>query len=208
VPPLHPDAWRVVPLFAIAALVLFWVWTPLGWVGVAFTIWCATLFREPERVSPARPAAVVSPIDGLVVEVGSAPPPSELGIEGGDLLCVSIALGPWDSHVARVPAEGRLVKLARDHGGRTGERLAARFESEAGTIAVTLVAEGPGRRIHADTREDDKVQAGGRLGLVLFAGHVEVYLPAGMVPAVAAGQRMVAGETVLGEAPPLPRSKM
>jgi len=43
---------------------------------------------------------------------------------------------------------------------------------------------------------------------VLFAGLVEVYLPAGMVPAVAAGERMVAGETVLGEAPPLPRSKM
>ena len=202
-PPLHPDAWRVVPLFVIATLLLFWIWTPLGWVGVAFSLWSATLFREPERVPPARDA-VTSPIDGIVAEIGSASPPAELGTEGGDRLCVAIELGPWDSHVARMPATGRVAKLVRLHDARAGERLAARIESDAWAVVAVLTAEGAGRRILVDAVEGDRAGAGGRFGLVLFAGRAEIYLPAGVMPQVAAGQRMVAGETVLAEAPAPP----
>ena len=198
-PPLHPDAWRVIPMFAVAALVLFWIWTPLGWIGVAATLWCATLFREPERVAPDHVAAALSPIDGIVAEVGSAPPPAEFGLGEGDRLCVSILLGPWDSHVARMPAQGRVARLARAHSDREGERLAVRIEGEGGEIGVALVASGPGRRILADAAEGQTAHAGDRLGLILFAGHAEIYLPAGSGPVVAVGQRMVAGETVLAE---------
>jgi phosphatidylserine decarboxylase len=45
---------------------------------------------------------------------------------------------------------------------------------------------------------------GERVGLIRFGSRVDVYLPAGYVPAVIVGQRAVAGETVLarlGSAP-------
>ena len=41
VPPLHPEGWKFVAIFAVATLLLFWLWEPLGWIGVVLTAWCA-----------------------------------------------------------------------------------------------------------------------------------------------------------------------
>lgn len=196
-PPLAAEAWRVIPWFAVGTLILFWIWTPLGWVGVALTVWCATLFREPVRTPPARPAVAVSPVDGLVTGIAILAPPAELNLAPGERSCVTIALGPWDSHMARAPAAGKLVRLAHGYGGVDGERLSFVIESDHGTVGIVLLAEGPGRRVRSGAREGEVLKLGGHLAMVLFAGEAEVYLPPGAVPGVAAGQRMVAGETIL-----------
>ena len=197
-PPLHPDGWRVIPVFVIAALVLFWIWTPLGWVGVVATLWCASLFRVPKRVPPARPLVVVSPVDGQVTAIATLAPPTELNLSSDERACVTIALGPWDSHVARVPCGGRLTRLAHGYGGRGGERVSFVTEGADGVVGTVLVAEGPGRRVRsAAACEGQTLTLGERFAVILFAGHVEIYLPAGTTPAVIVGQRMVAGETLL-----------
>ena len=77
--PIHPDGWRFIGIAALATLVLFWLSQPLGWIGLIFTLWVAYFFRDPWRVTPTRPGLVVSPADGLVVSVGPAVPPAELG---------------------------------------------------------------------------------------------------------------------------------
>ncbi len=196
-PPLHPSGWRVIPIFAVAALILFWIWTPLGWIGVAATLWCATLFREPRRAPPAMPVVAVSPIDGLVAEVGSAPPPADLALGTDDVPCVSIVLGPWDSHVVRAPAEGRLAKQATGHDSREGERIGVRIECESHALGFALVATGMGRRVSTDLDAGAALKPADRFGLVLFAGRVDVFLPKGTLATVSVGQRMVAGETIL-----------
>ena len=38
--PIHREGWRFIPIFAVVAVVLFFVWQPLGWVGLGLTIWC------------------------------------------------------------------------------------------------------------------------------------------------------------------------
>src|SRR5579859_7318789 len=73
--PLHPEGWRFVAIFALATLVLFWLWAPLGWIGVVLTVWCACFFRDPPRVTPAREGLVISPADGVVQMIVQAPPP-------------------------------------------------------------------------------------------------------------------------------------
>jgi phosphatidylserine decarboxylase len=196
-PPLSPEAWRVIPWFAVGTLVLFWIWTPLGWIGVAFTLWCVTLFREPVRTPPARNAVAVSPVDGLVTAIATLAPAAELNLAPEERACVTIALGPWDSHVARVPCGGRLARIAHGYGGRGGERLSFVTESAEGAVATVLVAEGPGRRVRSAAGEGQTLTLGERFAVVLFAGRAEVYLPPGAAPAVAIGQRMVAGETPL-----------
>jgi len=42
--------------FALGSLILFWIWTPLGWIGTLLTVWCALFFRDPVRVTPVREA--------------------------------------------------------------------------------------------------------------------------------------------------------
>ena len=50
--PLHRDGWKFVALFALVTLGLFFLWQPLGWLGVVLSCWCAYFFRDPPRVSP------------------------------------------------------------------------------------------------------------------------------------------------------------
>jgi phosphatidylserine decarboxylase len=42
------------------------------------------------------------------------------------------------------------------------------------------------------------VATGQRVGLIRFGSRVDVYLPAGTLPAVLLGQRTIAGETIVG----------
>ena len=80
VPPIHRDGWRFVAMFAVATAVLFWMWEPLGWIGVILTCWCAFFFRDPARVTPNRPGLVISPADGMVQMIQPAIPPAELDL--------------------------------------------------------------------------------------------------------------------------------
>ncbi|MDP5326619.1 MAG: phosphatidylserine decarboxylase family protein, partial [Paracoccaceae bacterium] len=37
VKPMHREGYKFVSAFALGTLVLFWLWDPLGWVGVGLT---------------------------------------------------------------------------------------------------------------------------------------------------------------------------
>ena len=70
IPPIHPEGYPFIGGFALISLILFWIWTPLGWIGTALTVWCALFFRDPVRVTPVRDGIVVSPADGRVMIAG------------------------------------------------------------------------------------------------------------------------------------------
>ena len=52
--PIHKDGWRFIAIFAVVAVILWWIWPPLGRLGVLATAWCIYFFRDPWRVSPQR----------------------------------------------------------------------------------------------------------------------------------------------------------
>ena len=80
IPPIHPEGYPFIGGFALASLILFWIWTPLGWIGTLLTVWCALFFRDPVRVTPVREGIVVAPADGRVSMVTQVLPPAELGL--------------------------------------------------------------------------------------------------------------------------------
>src|SRR5215831_18393477 len=88
--PIHPEGYPFIGVFALASLVLFWVWSPLGWLATVATLWCAYFFRDPPRVTPVRDGIVVSPADGRVSRITNAVPPAELGLPAKPLTRVSI----------------------------------------------------------------------------------------------------------------------
>jgi len=53
------------------------------------------------------------------------------------------------------------------------------------------------RRIRCDLRQGENVRRGARFGIIRFGSRLDVYLPDGAVIAVAKGERVKAGETVL-----------
>ena len=209
--PIHPDGWRFIAIAAVAALLLFWLWTPLGWLGVIVTLWCVYFFRDPWRVTPTRAGLVIAPADGLVVSVGRAAPPAELAMGETPMMRIGIFLNIFDVHVNRVPMAGRVQKLAYhpgkflnaslDKASEVNERMAIRIASSAGAeIAVVQIAGLVARRIVCRLTEGQDVIAGQRFGLIRFGSRTDVYLPATWTPLVITGQRVIGGETVIADA--------
>jgi phosphatidylserine decarboxylase len=208
--PTHPDGWKFIAIAAIAALVLFFLWSPAGWVALILTLWMVYFFRDPWRVTPARPGLIVSPADGIVVSLGPALPPPELEMGTEPVPRVSIFLNLFDVHVARAPiggklmarryTKGRFINASLDKASTDNERLALRIIPEEGpAVACVLIAGLVARRIVCNLYEGQTLAAGERIGIIRFGSRADIYCPPPYVPLVALGQRMIAGETVLAD---------
>lgn len=208
--PMHPEGYRFVAIFAVVALVLFWLWEPLGWVGVGLTIWCYYFFRDPKRSVPQGDGLIVSPADGVVSLIGPAMPPAELGLAPVELTRVSVFMNVFNCHVNRAPIAGKITAIAYrpgkffnaslDKASVDNERNGLSIEMADGRkIAVVQIAGLVARRIVCFARPEQTLKTGERFGLIRFGSRLDVYLPAGVVPMVALGQTMVAGETVIAD---------
>jgi phosphatidylserine decarboxylase len=207
--PIHREGYPFVGTFALGSLILFLVWTPLGWIGTVLTIWCALFFRDPVRVTPMREGIVVAPADGRIAAVVNAPPPKELGIGERPLPRVSIFMSVFNCHVNRSPVTGRIdeivyhagsfVSADLDKASEENERNAFLISTGAARIAVVQIAGLVARRIVCFVRKGSTVGAGERIGMIRFGSRVDVYLPEGVRPLVAEGQTAIAGETVIAD---------
>ena len=77
--PLHPDGFKFVLAGAVVTLLLFLFWVRVGWIAAGVTLWLAYFFRDPWRVTPTRRGLLVSPADGTIVSIATAPPPARAG---------------------------------------------------------------------------------------------------------------------------------
>ena len=208
--PIHPQGYPFIGIFALASLVLFWLWSPLGWIGTMLTAWCAYFFRDPVRVTPVREGIVVAPADGRVSLIAKAVPPKEMALADKPLPRVSIFMSVFDCHVNRSPVTGRIERIAYragtfinadlDKASEDNERNAVVVATPSGIrIGVVQIAGLIARRIVSFVREGETVGTGQRFGMIRFGSRVDVYLPEGATPLVAEGQIAVAGETVIAD---------
>jgi phosphatidylserine decarboxylase len=208
--PLHRDGWKFVAIFAVAAFGLFFLWQPLGWLGVAATLWCAYFFRDPPRVCPVGADWVLSPADGVVSAIAPATPPPEIGLGQAPLTRISVFMDVFDVHVNRSPVDGQVAALAYrpgkffnaslDKASELNERQSIRLRLADGReLVVVQIAGLVARRIRCAVVPNQALRAGERIGIIRFGSRVDVYLPDGVSPLVAVGQRAVAGETVIAD---------
>ncbi len=209
--PIHREGYRFIAIFAGIALVLFWLGaTPLAWMGVILTLWCAYFFRDPERVTPTRAGLVISPADGRVSMITDVIPPPELDLPRELTTRISVFMNVFDVHVNRSPVDGEIARMAYvpgafvnaelDKASEDNERQALTIVTAAGVkIGVVQIAGLIARRIVKFVNQGDRLAAGQRFGLIRFGSRVDVYLPLGTAPLVCIGQRAIAGETVLAD---------
>jgi phosphatidylserine decarboxylase len=204
--PIHPQGYPFIGGFAFLSLILFWLWAPLGWLGVVATAWCAYFFRDPIRITPLRDGLVVAPADGRVSRVVNAVPPAELGLSERPLPRISIFMSVFDCHVNRSPVSGRVERMVYhpgkflsadlDKASEDNERNAFIISGRV-RVGVVQIAGLIARRIVPFVQEGQAVAAGDRIGMIRFGSRVDIYLPEGGKALVAEGQTALAGETVL-----------
>jgi len=184
----------------------------------------ALFFRDPDR-TPDRPAVgapedvdwVVSPADGKVMYAG----PGQDGVAPeGEWQQVSIFLSAFDVHVNRAPYGGRLREVTY----RPGKWLAAYSHesahlNERTDLVVDREVDGVTRTVHfrqivglmarrvvTRVTAGDEIVTGQRIGLMKFGSRMDVFVPTEVELLVEAGDRVVAGETVIARWPSGPRA--
>lgn len=208
--PIHRAGWPFLAIFAVATVLLWWLWYPLGFVGLLLTLWCAYFFRDPDRVTPTRAGLVISPADGVVQMIQPAVPPAELGLDQRPRTRISVFMDVLSVHINRSPVDaeviatayrpGKFLNAALDKASDENERSSMHLRMADGQdILVVQIAGLVARRILSWTRNGQKLRAGERYGMIRFGSRVDVYLPDGVQPLVAVGQLAVAGETVLAD---------
>jgi phosphatidylserine decarboxylase len=211
--PIHPDGYKFVFGAALATLILFALAPALGWLAALLTACIAYFFRDPDRVTPARPGLVVSAADGKVVAVAEGAAPHELNLGSETLTRISVFLSVLDVHIVRAPVAGRIVRshyvpgaflnAELDKASEDNERRALVIETETGAkVGLVLIAGLIARRIVTFAGEGASVARGQRIGLIRFGSRVDIYLPDATRLLAEPGQTAIGGETVLAEFEP------
>lgn len=208
--PIAREGRPFVAIGVVLALVLIWLGPWTGAAGIALAGWVAYFFRDPPRTVPTREGLVVSPADGIVSMITEALPPPELNLGTEPLTRVSVFLNVFDVHINRSPVAGTVERVAYhpgkflnaslDKASTDNERngLAIRL-ADGRMIGVVQIAGLIARRIVCHARDGQHLKTGERFGLIRFGSRTDLFLPKGVAPLVAVGQRMIGGETVMAD---------
>jgi len=178
-------------------------WSILPVLLAAFFLW---FFRDPERAIPTGPGLIVSPGDGLVTETAGIATPD------GPRQRISIFLSVFDVHINRSPIAGVLTGVRYQKGqylnamnpasaDRNEQNIATVRGDDGVEVTFKQIAGLLARRIVFNLREGDRVERGGRVGLIKFGSRVDVLLPAEAILQVKVGQRVKGGASVLAAMP-------
>ena len=197
---------------AAVAAALYFVWpksVPLAALALVLAAFMAWFFRDPQRVPPAEPGAVISPADGKIVFSGDCAP-GRYSDEPGKM--VSVFMSVFDVHVNRAPVSGKVVAVrynpgkflvaSVDKASLENEQNGVVIETPEGRrVSYVQIAGLIARRIVCDLRPGDPVAQGQRVGMIRFGSRVDVILPTSAALRVGPGDRVRAGESVVGVLP-------
>jgi len=206
-----PIAWEGIP-FIITGIGLTFIVIILNWDSLAIPLAVLTLFtiyffRDPERTHANDERAVFTPADGKVLSIEN--------LHNGDyrlkdkVIKISIFMSIFNAHINRVPIKGKIAQLSY-HPGKffSANRNKASLYNEHNIVTLETdnkkkiifvqIAGLIARRIACWVKKGDYVETGQRFGLIRFGSRLEVYLPPDSEIKVKKGEKVKAGQTIIG----------
>ena len=208
-PKLHNEGYKFLVIFGLATLVLYLINGFLGLIGIVLTIWVYYFFRDPDRISINDEDYLVSPADGVVLQVMETNGPKELNLENKKFTKVSIFMNVFDCHVNRIPCSGEIedilyvagkfLNASLDKASEDNERNYYKIKNSFGEdIVVVQIAGLVARRIVTETTKGEKLDQGSRIGMIRFGSRAELYFE-NYKPLVKVDQKTIAGETLIAK---------
>jgi len=171
------------------------------------TLFVVYFFRDPERSPVGNERAVLTPADGKILSVDK--------LDKGDhnfkhsSIKISIFMSIFNAHINRIPIRGKVLDISytpgkffsanMDKASKYNEHNIITLEMDDDKkIVFVQIAGLIARRVACWVKERDNVEAGKRFGLIRFGSRLEVYLPANSEVTVQKGQKVKAGQTVIG----------
>ena len=208
-PPIHNEGYKFLVIFTVATIILYLISSLLGLIGLVLTIWCYYFFRDPERYSINDDDYLVSPADGLVLQVQECDGPKELNLENKKFTKVSIFMNVFDCHVNRSPCAGKVSEIlykpgkflnaSLDKASEDNERNYYKITNSKGEdIIVVQIAGLIARRIVTETTENSELTQGERIGMIRFGSRADLYFE-NYKPLAKVNQKTIAGESLIAK---------
>lgn len=187
----------------IVALLLGGKWMVI--VPFVITVFMVYFFRDPEREIPEGEGLFVSPADGKIILIKDVFEKEHLK---ADVKEISIFMSPFNVHVNRTPCDGKIKNIQhnkgkfmaayKDEASFKNENIEMTLKTKYGDILVRQVAGYVARRAVCRANAGDSLKRGERYGIIKFSSRLDVYLPKNTEIKVKLGDRVRAGETVIG----------
>jgi phosphatidylserine decarboxylase len=206
-PIIAKEGWPYLFVLLGASLLVTWGTGVL----LASPFWIATLFvlqffRDPARVVPENPKAVLSPADGRIVAVEKVKDP----YLDREAVKVSVFMNVFNVHSNRSPVDGevkgiwyfpgKFVNADLDKASLENERNALWIRTAEGIDVTSVQVAGLiARRILCYAKVGDALVRGQRYGFIRFGSRVDVYLPPDTRIRVGIGDKVHATESILAE---------
>lgn len=193
-------------LAAVGVILIALGFKSAGAIVVLVAIPITLFFRDPERYPARTENVVISGADGKITDISDVSFP---GSTGRLYHRVSVFMSPLNVHVNRALVGGEVTMVEhtagefraafRDQASEHNERnLIAITDPKARVFAMIQVAGYLARRIVCRLRARDRIEAGQRIGLIMFGSRVDHFFPSEYRVTVVLGQRVRAGESIIG----------
>ena len=208
-PKIHKEGYKFLAISIFVTLIVAIFSTFLGFIFLILSVWVYYFFRDPDRVSINDDNYLISPADGLVLQVQDTNGPKELNLEDKKFKKVSIFMNVFDCHVNRTPCSGKITEIlykpgkflnaSLDKASEDNERNYYKISNSSGEeIIVVQIAGLIARRIVCEVKENDELNQGDRIGMIRFGSRADIYFE-NYNPLVKVNQKTIAGETILAK---------
>tara|TARA_B100000963_G_C22597349_1_gene658506 strand:+ start:885 stop:1535 length:651 start_codon:yes stop_codon:yes gene_type:complete len=208
-PKIHKEGYKFLAISIIATFLILIFSSILGYVAILISIWVYYFFRDPDRYSINDETYLVSPADGLVINVIETAGPSELKMENETFTKISIFMNVFNCHVNRSPTQGNIEEIfykpgkflnaSLDKASEENERNYYKIKTKSGdNIIVVQIAGLIARRIVCDVSQGQNLQQGERIGMIRFGSRVDLFFKNRKV-LTKVGQNVTAGESLLAK---------
>jgi phosphatidylserine decarboxylase len=210
--PLTAEGFPFIAFSGFATLIFALLGFPVpALLCLLLTAFSTYFFRDPVRVLPEAPNAIVCPADGKVIVIDEIEDDRFLHTR---VKKISIFMNVFNVHVNRIPLTGTVERVLLSPGRfYAADKDKAVLHNEFCALTLTTpdrqrytvvqIAGLIARRIVCRAEKGDRIKAGERFGMIRFGSRVDLYLPISARITVGIGTTVRAGETVLGFLEPM-----
>ncbi|NLJ77450.1 MAG: phosphatidylserine decarboxylase family protein [Peptococcaceae bacterium] len=197
-------------LILFGLLVVFYFIAPtLMPLPALLAVFIIYFFRNPRRNIPTAENLILSPADGVIVGIDEV---YEENFIKGKAIRVYIFLSIFNVHINRSPLQGevryryyragRFIPAFKSHASEINEKNYIGIKSNSYKLVVCQITGFIARRIKCWVTEGKKLASGEIFGAIKFGSGAELFIPMESELVVKKGDRVRAGETVIGILPP------
>lgn len=188
--------------------ILYFIFPLLAVIPAVLTLFVLYFFRNPKRTIPTGDDLILSPADGVILGIEKV---FEEKYINDKVIRVSIFLSIFNVHLNRSPLQGKVsyrhyrpgkfIPAFKSHASDLNEKNFIGIENQGFKFMVCQITGFIARRIKCWVDEGKWLEGGEIIGIIKFGSGTELFLPEDTTLLVNKGDKVKAGETIIGTLP-------